>query len=63
MKVEVHKLDINKLVNAATRLNNLKITSNKTKYLQVEKKLNSLWKKDYVSLSKNYFTSNDGSQK
>ena len=43
---------------------NRKITSNKTKYLEVEKKLNSLITKDYnFFLSRSYFTRNDGSQK
>ena len=42
---------------------NRKITSNKTKYLEVLKKLNSLTAKDYnVFLGRMYFTSNDGSQ-
>ena len=40
-----------------------KITSNKTKYLEGQKKLNSLTTKDYnFFLGRNYFTSNDGSQ-
>ena len=42
---------------------NRKITSNKTKYLEAQKKLNSLKTKDYnFFLSRIYFTSNDGSQ-
>ena len=42
---------------------NRKSTSNKTKYLQVQKKLNSLITKDYnFSLDRIYSTSNDGSQ-
>ena len=42
---------------------NRRITSNKTKHLEVQKKLNSLIAKDYnFFLGKNYFTSNDGSQ-
>ena len=42
---------------------NRKITSNKTKYLEVQKKLNSLITKDYnFFLGRIYFTSNDGSQ-
>ena len=42
---------------------NRKITSNKTKYLEVQKKLNSLVTKDYnFSLGRNYSASNDGSQ-
>ena len=42
---------------------NRKITSNKTKYLEVQKKLNSLITKDYnFFLGTTYFTSNDGSQ-
>ena len=42
---------------------NRKINSNKTKYLEVQKKLNSLITKDYnFSLGKIYFTSNDRSQ-
>ena len=40
-----------------------KITSSKTKYLKVQKKLNSLTTKVYkFFLDKNYFTSNYGSQ-
>ena len=42
---------------------NRKITSNKTKYLEVQKKLNGLITKDYsFFLGRIYFTSNDGSQ-
>ena len=42
---------------------NRKITSNKTKYLEVQKKVNSLITKDYnFFLGKIYFTSNYGSQ-
>ena len=42
---------------------NKNITSNKTKYLEVQKKLNSLITKDYIFfLGRMYFTSNDGSQ-
>ena len=42
---------------------NKRITSNKTKHLEVQKKLNSLITKDYhFFLSRIYFTSNDGSQ-
>ena len=42
---------------------NRKINSNKTKYLEVQKKLNSLITKDYnFFLGKIYFTSNDRSQ-
>ena len=42
---------------------NSKITSNKTKCLEVQKKLNSLITKDYIFfLSRICFTSNDGSQ-
>ena len=42
---------------------NRKITSNKTKYLEVQKKLNSLITKDYnFSLGKIYSASNGGSQ-
>ena len=38
-------------------------TSNKTKHLEVQKKLNSLISKDYnFFLGRIYFTSNDGSQ-
>ena len=41
---------------------NRKITSNKTKYLEVQKKVNSLITKDYnFFLGKIYFTSNYGS--
>ena len=40
-----------------------KITSNKTEYLEVQKKLNSLITNDYnFSLGRMYFTSNDRSQ-
>ena len=39
------------------------INSNKTKHLEVQKKLNSLITKDYIFfLDRIYFTSNDGSQ-
>ena len=42
---------------------NKKITSNKTKYLEVQKNLNILTTKDYnFSLGKIYLGSNDGSQ-
>ena len=42
---------------------NKRITSNKTKYLDVQKKLNSLITKDYsYFIDRLYFTSNDGSQ-
>ena len=42
---------------------NIKITSNKTKYLEVLKKLSSLTTKDYnFFLGRIYFTGNDGSQ-
>ena len=42
---------------------NRKITSNETKHLEVQKKLNRLITKDYnFLLGKIYFTSNDGSQ-
>ena len=42
---------------------NRKITSNKTKYLEVQKKLNSLVTNDYTFfLGRMYLTSNDGSQ-
>ena len=42
---------------------NRKSTSNKTKYLQVQEKLNSLITKDYnFFLDRIYSTSNDGSQ-
>ena len=42
---------------------NRKITSNKTKYLEVLRKLTSLTTKDYnFFLGRIYFTSNDGSQ-
>ena len=40
-----------------------KITSNKTKYLEVQRKLNGLITSDYnFFLGRMYFTSNDGSQ-
>ena len=42
---------------------NKPITSNKTKHLEVQNKLNSLIWNDYnIFLGRNYFTSNDGSQ-
>ena len=42
---------------------NRKITSNKTKYSEVQKKLNSLITTDYnFFFGRMYFTSNDGSQ-
>ena len=41
---------------------NRKITSNKTKYLEDQKKLNILITKDSFFLGRIYFTSNDGSQ-
>ena len=42
---------------------NRKMTSNKTKHLEVQKNLNSLITKDYIFfLSRICFTSNDGSQ-
>ena len=42
---------------------NKRITSNKTKYLEVQKNLNSLITKDHdFFLGRIYFTSNDGSQ-
>ena len=42
---------------------NRKITSNKTKYLEVLKKLNILTTKDCIFyIERMYFTSNDGSQ-
>ena len=55
----VSKTDFhNKLISC-----NRKSTSNKTKYLAVQKKLNSLTTKDYnFFLGRIYFTSNDGSQ-
>ena len=40
---------------------NRSIISNKTKYLEVQKKLNSLTAKDFF-LTQNFFISNDGSQ-
>ena len=55
----VNKIDFD---NKLTRFNR-KITSNKTKYFEVQKKLNSLITKDYnFFLGIIYFTSNDGSQ-
>ena len=43
---------------------NRKSTSNKTKYLEVQKKLNSLTTKDHnFFFGRIYFTSNNGSQK
>ena len=43
---------------------NKRITSNKTKHLEISKKLNSLTTKDYYNffLGRIYFTSNDGPQ-
>ena len=42
---------------------NRRITSNKTKHLEIQKKLNSLITKDYnFFLGRIYFASNDGSQ-
>ena len=42
---------------------NRRITLNKTKHLEIQKKLNSLITKDYnFFLGRIYFTSNDGSQ-
>ena len=42
---------------------NIRITSNKTKYWDVQEKLNSLITKDYnYFLDRMYFTSNDASQ-
>ena len=55
----VSKIDFdNKLISF-----NRKITWNKTKYLEVQKNLNSLITKDYIFfLGRNFFTSNDRSQ-
>ena len=55
----VNKTDFdNKITNF-----NKRITSNKTKYLEVRKKLNSPIAKNYnFALGRIYFTSNDGSQ-
>ena len=42
---------------------NWKINSNKTKYLEIKKNLNTLITKDYYFFfGRMYFTSNDGSQ-
>ena len=42
---------------------NRKVSSNKTKYLELQKKLNSLTTKDYnFFVGRIYFTSKDGSQ-
>ena len=55
----VNKTDFD---NKLTSLNR-RINSNKTKHLEVQKKLNSLITKDYnVFLGRIYFTGNDGSQ-
>ena len=55
----VTKTDIDSRLTSFNRL----ITSNKTKHLKVQKKLNSLITKDYnFFFGRNYFTSNDGSQ-
>ena len=55
----VNKTDFN---NKLTSFNK-RMTSNKTKHLEVQKKLNSLITKDYIFFSgRIYFTSNDGSQ-
>ena len=54
----VTKTDFDKKLTSFNR----KITSNKTKYLGVQKKLNSLITSDYnFLLSRMYFISNDGS--
>ena len=55
----VTKTDFNKKLTSL----NKKITSNKTKYLEVQKKLHSVITKDYnFFLGRIYFTSNDRSQ-
>ena len=55
----VTKTDIDSRLTSFNRL----ITSNKTKHLKVQKKLNSLITKDYnFFFGRNYFKSNDGSQ-
>ena len=69
---EIYKLEILEQVNLVSKTDfdnklisfNRKITSNKTNYLKVPEKLNSLTTtKDYnVFLGRTYFTSNDGSQ-
>ena len=42
---------------------NRQTTSNKTRHLEVQKKLNTLITKDYnIFVGRNYFTGNDGSQ-
>ena len=41
---------------------NKRITSNKTKHLEAQKKLDSLKTKNYIFLGRIYFKSNDGSQ-
>ena len=57
---KVNKTDFD---NKLTRFNE-QITSNKTKYVEVQKKLESLIINDYnFFLGRIYFTSNDGSQK
>ena len=55
----VTKSDFDKNLTSVNR----KITSNNTKYLQVQKKLNSIITTDYIFLGRMYFTSNNGSQK
>ena len=55
----VAKTDFDKKLTSSNRT----ITSNKTKYLEVQKKLNSLITNDYnFFLGRIYFTSNDGYQ-
>ena len=55
----VTKTDFNNKLTSCNR----QITSNKTKHLEVQKKLNSLITNDYnFFLGKSYFTSNDESQ-
>ena len=55
----VNKTDFDKKLTSFNR----KITSNKTKYLEVQRKLNSLITNDYnFFLGRMYFTSNDESQ-
>ena len=55
----VTKSDFDKNLTSVNR----KITSNNTKYLQVQKKLNSIITTDCIFLGRMYFTSNNGSQK
>ena len=59
----VNKADFDNKLITSNYFKLLRITSNKTKHLEVQKELNSLIRKDYkFFLDRTYFTSNDGSQ-